>query len=67
MDSKIFISYSSQDKPYCDELLPALKAVAGIRERVWRRSAQHGFWRRVPSQDPSGTGGFGNRDPARQQ
>ena len=36
MDSKIFISYSSQDKPYCDELLPALKAVTGIRERVWR-------------------------------
>jgi hypothetical protein len=36
MGSTIFISYSSKDKRYCDELLPHLRAVAGIRERVWR-------------------------------
>ncbi len=35
MDSKIFISYSSKDQQYRDELLPALQAVASLRERVW--------------------------------
>ncbi|MBN8455866.1 MAG: toll/interleukin-1 receptor domain-containing protein [Candidatus Accumulibacter sp.] len=36
MRSTIFISYSSKDKEFCDELLPALKAVADIRQQVWR-------------------------------
>ncbi|MEI2746607.1 MAG: hypothetical protein V9G22_14870 [Ottowia sp.] len=35
MDSNIFISFSHKDKPYRDELVPALEAVATIRDRVW--------------------------------
>jgi len=35
MDSNIFISFSHKDKPYRDELVPALEAVAAIRDRVW--------------------------------
>lgn len=35
MDSKIFISFSHKDKQYRDELVPALEAVAAIRDRVW--------------------------------
>lgn len=36
MRRTIFISYSSRDKNYCDELLPALQSVADIRQHVWR-------------------------------
>jgi len=35
MDNKIFISFSHKDKLYRDELVPALEAVAAIRDRVW--------------------------------
>ncbi|MGB2679855.1 MAG: toll/interleukin-1 receptor domain-containing protein [Candidatus Competibacter sp.] len=35
MDSNIFISFSHKDKSYRDELVPALEAVAAIRDRVW--------------------------------
>ncbi len=35
MDRNIFISFSHKDKPYRDELVPALEAVAAIRDRVW--------------------------------
>lgn len=35
MDSKIFISFSHKNKQYRDELVPALEAVATIRDRVW--------------------------------
>lgn len=35
MDSNIFISFSHKDKAYRDELIPALEAVAAIRDRVW--------------------------------
>ncbi|HPE71875.1 MAG TPA: toll/interleukin-1 receptor domain-containing protein [Candidatus Competibacter sp.] len=35
MDSKIFISFSHKDRSYRDELVPALEAVAAIRDRVW--------------------------------
>ena len=35
MDPNIFISFSHKDKPYRDELVPALEAVAAIRDRVW--------------------------------
>ena len=35
MDSNIFISFSHKDKPYRDELVPTLEAVAAIRDRVW--------------------------------
>lgn len=35
MDSNLFISFSHKDKSYRDELVPALEAVAAIRDRVW--------------------------------
>lgn len=35
MDPNIFISFSHKDKSYRDELVPALEAVAAIRDRVW--------------------------------
>jgi hypothetical protein len=35
MDRNIFISFSHKDKPYRDKLVPALEAVAAIRDRVW--------------------------------
>jgi hypothetical protein len=35
MDRNIFISFSHKDKSYRDELVPALEAVAAIRDRVW--------------------------------
>lgn len=35
MDHNIFISFSHKDKPYRDELAPALEAVATLRDRVW--------------------------------
>jgi len=35
MDSKIFISYSHEDRKYCNELADALAAVPSIRERIW--------------------------------
>lgn len=35
MDSNLFISFSHKDKSYRDELVPALEAVAAIRNRVW--------------------------------
>ncbi|HPP48068.1 MAG TPA: toll/interleukin-1 receptor domain-containing protein, partial [Accumulibacter sp.] len=36
MRSTIFISYSRKDQSYCDELLPALRAVADVRQYIWR-------------------------------
>jgi hypothetical protein len=35
MAPTLFISFSHKDKPYRDELVPALEAVATIRDRVW--------------------------------
>lgn len=35
MDNPIFISFSHKDQSYRDELVPALEAVAAIRDRVW--------------------------------
>ena len=35
MDGNIFVGFSHKDKPYCDERVPALEAVAAIRDRVW--------------------------------
>ncbi|MDS4042039.1 MAG: toll/interleukin-1 receptor domain-containing protein, partial [Candidatus Competibacter sp.] len=35
MDRNLFISFSHKDKSYRDELVPALEAVAAIRDRVW--------------------------------
>jgi hypothetical protein len=35
MDPNIFISFSHKDKSYRDGLVPALEAVAAIRDRVW--------------------------------
>lgn len=35
MDRHLFISFSHKDKSYRDELVPALEAVAAIRDRVW--------------------------------
>ena len=35
MDRNIFVSFSHKDKFYRDELVPALEAVAAIRDRVW--------------------------------
>ena len=32
---KVFVSYSHKDRSYRDELVPALEAVAAIRDRVW--------------------------------
>lgn len=35
MNRKIFISFSHKDRSYRDELVPALEAVATIRDRIW--------------------------------
>jgi hypothetical protein len=35
MDRHLFISFSHKDRSYRDELVPALEAVAAIRDRVW--------------------------------
>lgn len=32
---KVFVSYSHKDRSYRNELVPALEAVAAIRDRVW--------------------------------
>lgn len=35
MNNKIFISFSHKDSTYLEELVPALEAVAAIRDKVW--------------------------------
>lgn len=41
MGSKIFISYSKEDREYCSELVRALKAVHSLRDRVWVDDRPH--------------------------